>query len=171
MPVRSKEDVQTSRTLSPLTLEEAVPQTAPAPAFRNSSAVSGLHPCFDQGHDSNVIVSPDDSTSRCELENQSRWTSQGGAQPVDVQTTPRKQKAHPHRQVNIGFYSEPLEVVPDDLKSPPSATIPKPKHHEQRRQPELEMIACDTCQAVDKVYTRTRMSPCGVSDLISPHLP
>jgi hypothetical protein len=156
-----KEDVQTSRTLSPFV--ELVPsheQQSSKPSF----AGSRLHLHAYQARDGALFDRTHHPTARTEAKKQLGWTSYG-EQTTDISATP-KSSGRASRQRNIGFYGELLD---DDSKSSLPAWILKStsKTYGQDRQPESELVACDTCEAVDKLYTRTRMSPCGVSAPIS----
>jgi hypothetical protein len=162
-PIARKEDVQTTRTLSPFA--ELVPsneQQSSKPSFTGSNLQLPAYQAWDRAR----VDRKSDLVPLSGAKKQLGRTSHG-EQTTDTLATPKTSGLAP-RQRNIGFYGELLDTVPDDLKSSPPAPILKSKPYDLKRQLELESVACDTCEAVDKLYTRTRMSPCGVSNPNSP---
>lgn len=161
IPIEIKEDIQTTRTLSPFMVD--VPR-AKEPLSEASLAVPCTWFLSIQGQDRASIDVQEALTRRNEHQKQLDMTSEKENQTADVLATPRSY-SHTRSQGRVGFCSESLEDAHGNWKSslPISAPNCEPQSVATNRRHEMELVACDTCQTVDKLYTRTRMSPCGVS--------
>lgn len=82
------------------------------------------------------------------------------SQNHDIHATPRKSQSQDATKRRASNAKTP-SFVP--VKPPANDAQPVQVVRDDRAQ---ERSACDTCQAVDQLQTRTRMAPCGVS----PHL-
>lgn len=159
LPIENKEDIQTTRTLSPFMADMPY---AKEPLSKSSLTVPGEW--FPSTHAENraSLDIPEALTLRSELQKQLELTSQMENQTVNFLATPRN-FCHARSQGRVGLYGESLEDAPANWNSPLPVSAPKSQSFGTNRRHEMELIACDTCRTVDKLYTRTRMSPCGVS--------
>jgi hypothetical protein len=159
IPNEFKEDIQTTRTLSPFTLD--VPR-AKEPLPVSSLAVPRTWFPSNQGQDCAFIDAQEALTRRNAFHKEFEMTSEKENQTAGFPATPRSH-SHARSQGRVGFYSESLENAHGNWKSSLLISAPKSQSFGTNRRHETELVACDTCQTVDKLYTRTRMSPCGVS--------
>ncbi|KAJ9105877.1 hypothetical protein QFC20_004212 [Naganishia adeliensis] len=142
LPIESKEEIQTTRTLSPFMADMPY---AKEPLSKSSLTVPGeWFPSIHAENRASLDI-PEALTLRSELQKQLvELTSQ-----MENQTG------------RVGLYGESLEDAPANWNSPLPVSAPKSQSFGTNRRHEMELIACDTCRTVDKLYTRTRMSPCG----------
>lgn len=159
LPIEIKEDIQTTRTLSPFMVD--VPR-AKEPLSEASLAVPCTWFPSIQGQDRASTDVQEALIRRNEHQKQLEMTSEKENQTADFLGTPRRH-SHARSQGRVGFYGESLEDAHGNWKSSLPISASKPQSFGTNRRHEMELVACDTCQTVDKLYTRTRMSPCGVS--------
>jgi hypothetical protein len=98
----------------------------------------------------------EDLTPRVEFDRELELKAEGQPQTEDVLATPSKPRHHSDSR-EFGHPAIPhfdLHIQQERLGS-------KDSEGEDEAQ---NSAMCDTCQAVDQLQTRTRMSPCGVSN-------
>lgn len=162
LPVENKEDIQTSqppisRTLSPI-VDDVPSLDVPLPT--SSLAVPGLQLSSLQPPQATASDFMEDLTPPNEYHRELELNMKLDDQIVDLLATPRK-SSQGHKNTSSSYESaDPMRA---SLNTSLHALASKTQADEPDRPSEPELIACDTCESVDKLFTRTRMSPCGVS--------